>query len=930
MKKRILAIFIAFISLFIVLPIGAYSLFIFSSFPIENNENITLGGIDNIRENYDSSVNQDYTSKEYTIYFFPSTLYSQQYHNCLNKKNTITNNSEILPEDMFGYIDVTYSLNQGDYDINIDNVVTPSNIHDSFKVNNATWSNGDEYYLNYVGNQAGHIYSDRNTYLQEDYGNNEPSSIDAYYQTWNKYKSDSGSPKWLNEPLEYNQNENNTNPDISGRTKNRPKFRSDRMGYWPELASGEGRYLPYKITIEDNLPIALYQKLNPLPYNDMGDSNPAGAWYNLTFNGWGYFDDTNTFSALTTGNYDGNTVLSSFSSSDLHSYFDLMRNLEEYADDKNVIRLFPIFSNGKDYRSQLSESDLDNILNNNGDSMTFKADNGNGEEYRNGGRDALQIDFEYEDETTPGVYFPDTQYFLYTKEEILDRTNLDELPIKYASINNLNINLEDSNITNIYLKGAALKHSEDGGSGIGAWNGTWEEVLTIYQKDAQNKSATQLILEKYGSGLYNLFMFVVSPNSYQRITRTKLLGDDRYKIEDLNSGDYYRNNGTALKEYILDNLPEPISNKNLEFVINTPQAISNSADYNESYFVFAIEKVTEAKFVSGLSSRNNGSSINDQVDRLYNIAPSMVKQTHPIYQAKSTVTHTEVDNQGNTIVTDIPTTDIVKGLPPLDNENIYIIKNVDFTTYKSVEEAAFQIRLFSKYQGDQVHFYPSNLGDQTHQTSGIDNDYLDDHGNNTLFYDINGDDEVDDNEVFLNASYYFTLFNAHDHDGTSNGRYYEAKSQQYLGLYDFILYACENPVDGISTPIHYHLYAFRHSNVFFKLVDVNSYDDFTLHLDNDGFVDHDDLPTLWEKRYYIGMNIDGRHVDEDQKITLEEAIAKKVNKDGSTYRVIDYVTGLTFAEYKPVSTDSTQYEFSNRFLFRIRKNYILYIEKVTS
>lgn len=929
MKKRILAILITFISLFIILPIGAYSLFIFSSFPIKKDENITLGGIDNIKENYDSSVNQDYTSKEYTIYFFPSTLYSQQYYNYLNETNTITNNSEILPEDMFGYIDVTYSLNQGDYDINIDNVVTPSNIHDSFKVNNATRNNGDEYYLDYVGNQKGHIYSDRNTYLQADYGNDEPSSIDAYYQTWEKYRSDSGSPKWLNETLEYNQNEYNTNPDISGRTKKRPKFRSDRMGYWPELYNGEGRYLPYKITIEDNLPIALYQKLNPLPYNDMGDSNPAGAWYNLTFNGWGYFDDTNTFSALTTGNYDGNTVLSSFSSSDLHSYFDLMRNLEEYADENNVIRLFPIFSNGKDYRSQLSESDLDNILKTDGESMIFKADNGDGEKNRNGGRDALQIDFEYKDERTPGVYFPDTQYFLYTEEEILDPTNLGELPIKYASINNLNINLEDSNITNIYLKGAALQHSEARGSGIGAWNGTWEEVLTIYQRGPQNKSDTQQILEKYGSGLYNLFMFVVSPNAYQKITREgKGFLQHSYSINDLNSGDYYRDRGTALRDYILFHLPEPISNKNLEFVINTPQAISNSADYNESYFVFAIEKVTEAKFVSGLSSRNNGSSINDQVDRLYNIAPSMVKQTHPIYQAKSTVTHTEVDNQGNTIVTNISSTQKVEGLEALDNENIYIIKNVDLTTYKSVEEAAFQIRLFSKYQGDQVHFYPSNLGDQSHPQENITNNYLDDTGNNTLFYDINEDGNVDDNEVFLNASYYFTLFNAHDHDGTSNGRYYEAKSQQYLGLYDFILYACENPVEGISTPIHYHLYAFRHSNVFVKLVDVNCYDDFTI--DSDGFVDHQNLKTLWEKRYYIGMNIDGKNEDDGTKQTLEEAISSKVNKDGSTYRIIDYVTGLIFAEYKPSDTDPTNYVFDNRFLFRIRKNYILYIEKVSN
>ena len=78
------------------------------------------------------------------------------------------------------------------------------------------------------------------------------------------------------------------------------------------------------------------------------------------------------------------------------------------------------------------------------------------------------------------------------------------------------------------------------------------------------------------------------------------------------------------------------------------------------------------------------------------------------------------------------------------------------------------------------------------------------------------------------------------------------------------------------------------------------------------------------------MNIDGKNEDDGTKKTLEDAISSKVNKDGSTYRIIDYVTGLIFAEYKPNDTDPTNYVFDNRFLFRIRKNYILYIEKVSN
>ena len=62
------------LALIVLVPSFALSYFYFNT-PPNDNTTIGNGGIDDIEENYTGG--KDDSSKEYTIYFFPSTLYAQ-------------------------------------------------------------------------------------------------------------------------------------------------------------------------------------------------------------------------------------------------------------------------------------------------------------------------------------------------------------------------------------------------------------------------------------------------------------------------------------------------------------------------------------------------------------------------------------------------------------------------------------------------------------------------------------------------------------------------------------------------------------------------------------------------------------------------------------------------------------------------------------
>ena len=903
MKKRLLSIFIIFLALLIVVPTIGFSYWVFNSETVKKDTGVNFGGIDNIKENYDSSANSSDTSTEYTIYFFPSTFYTEQYSRYLNPVTNVQNPGErpqniydliyykrmtldtILPEDCFGYVERNF-----DEDGNVIKKTSEKNEYNaksSETLNNNTFGDnayltliqsdfasvveyhgwGSYYYRNYIGGLNTDPYSYKQTVINDLFYENETDGVLGYI--------DNDDDLWNNDSV-YNDNV----PGYSYESEDgKIHHRSKRLGYWENVDDAGSNYLPIKLTVTDTLSTSIYD-LIPTPQNEMGDDYPDSneSYYNYTFASWGYFDDSKNFSVhIVAGNEDLKS--GSFTCKDVIDLFDIMRNLDQYADENNVIRLFPIFSSGKAYDYYGGDDGWVD------DKTTV-----------NGGKDSIDLNINGK-----------KQNFLYHDEQIMLNVDGIDVPFIYGSVKNVTLG-ESKGSTIIEGAAAAIDNTSDGRYEGGSHK--------LYDFNNNN------FFEKYGDedSLYNVYIFLTNKtllNNYPsgNINFSGGFNDVKTIIENSNSFNSLR--GKHIE--ILSNAFYQICYCE---IISTGTA--NHKYENSSYFIVGIEKVLEAKFVTGLDSSGN---INNQVDFYYHNSPSMVKQTHGVYKGKSEVIHINDDTITDIVNPKFLTTngttsevinDDIKN-SALDNEFIYIIKNVDLTNFSSIQYAAFQIRLYKEYDKN-IHFYRSNLEDYSDKVK-VDASYLDQNGVNTLIYDLNNNGTIDDNEVYVNASYYFDLKNDEHHStGGGTGRYYIPKSSLYLGLYDFILYADDDPVLGL----HYHLYAFRHSNVFVKLVsDVNptSWDKV------DGYLNHENLTTVWEKSYYIGTNISGQDVDKnDLSKTLEDAVKEVAlsRNDPGLYKVYDYVSGLVLAEY-----DTETDKFNGELEFRIRKNYVLYIEKAS-
>ena len=899
MKKRLLSIFIIFLAILIVVPTIGFSYWVFNNEIVNNDNGINLGGIDNIKENYDSSANSSDTSTEYTIYFFPSTFYTEQYKRYLNpvtdaqypgehplnvhelikyKRMTL---DTILPELCFGYVERTFD-NEGNV-VNKNNILKNEyNANSSNTLNNGTegdeaykilmeedfvsineydreltWTGYDHYYeWVYTGGLNTDPYSYKQTIINDLFYKDNDWKRDGIIDKTN----DDTDVLWFDQSNAFNKI-----PGYSNDSQNK----TNRLGYWAESNYAGSNYLPIKITVTDTLSTNIYD-LIPTPQNEMGDDYPetAESYYDYTFASWGYFDSEKNFSVTKVANNE-DLKLGSFTCKDVGDLFDIMRNLDQYADENNVIRLFPIFSSGKAYDYYGGEDG-------------WVAD----KKTVNGGKDSIDLNIN-------GT----KQNFLYNDEQIKLNVNGTDVPFIYGSIKNVILGGSKGS-TIIEGAAAAIDNSNDRYEG---------NSHRLYEFNYNN------FFEEYGKedSLYNVYIFLSNktllhgyPTS-EDIDFSAGFNDVKTVIE--NSKSFNSLRGKHI-EILSDNFYQICSCE----IISTGNA--DHKGENSSYFIVGIEKVIEAKFVAGLDSTGN---INNQVDFYYHNSPSMVKQTHSVYKGKSTV----IRNSENAI-TDIKNPEFLttnEEKTSLDNEFIYIIKNIDLTNYSSIHYAAFQIRLYKEYDKN-IHFYRSNLEDHSDNVN-VDASDLDKNGVNTLIYDLNGDGKINDNEVYVNASYYFDLENDEHHSsGAGTGRYYIPKSPLYLGLYDFILYADD---EDEELGLHYHLYAFRHSNVFVKL--VSDVDPSSWEKTTDGYLNHESLKTVWENSYYIGTNISGQDLDKSNSPkTLEDAVREIATSrnDPGLYKVYDYVSGLVLAEY-----DTGTNKFNSELEFRIRKNYVLYVEK---
>lgn len=911
-KKILIPIFTLLTALTILVPTFALSYFIFNK-PDETIKDVNngLNRYDDIKENYSGENN---SSKTYTIYFFPSTLYAHiEYEHIMNNTNEFTNPK---PEETFGYVE---------YDVETETFseVKPGNQNNEY-IMNSNQSYGDAAYYNSVSNSNYQgdeycFYNDVKTYLQNfnDYNGSIPEELQPYSDAWNDFGRDYGLPEDFNKTY--------SNGD---RTGNHYKFRNDRLGYRPnknpenngEIGIGEGRYLPIKVTIKDTLPMYVYNHIVEYkPMADMGDSSSGErAWYNFSFAGWGYFDESKNFSAPKTTfeeneqfNYDDNYVQDSFTSGDCNNIFDILNDLSEYdPDGDGIIKLFPIFSNGKKYG-----------LNN--DTVHL------------GGRDALKLTYQLKDGYS---YETNEQYFLYSTDKI--SYTEDNIEVTYASINN--INLDFDKYENMKIQGAAL-----GLEGAGDWTGTWSNLLLDSKYIIGANNSSYEVINNFGEGLYNIYIFTVSPtihgeyvegyHNYGSIENVDATNTALEKYSNFISNDLLSN---IVQDYMLF---KTLKNKDLEFIQSNPVSIGKDSKnvvndglykyitntYVNSKCVIAIEKITESKFIQSVDIGNNIASQTEGDN--YDLASSMLYVKEPVYLGNSFNTESIRLGQGieqdHVVITDVDANRVNDEFNSITNkvdlkEDVVLLRNVDFTNYSTLREAAFQIRLFEKYQSNLnfIETDESNLklsGNSSAQTF------------EALIYNPK-DNNLNASNIFLDASYYFNLVNAGENitlnsDGLTyyvDQRVYVPRHTSYLGMYDFMLY--HNKENNT-----YKLYAYRHSNATIRVFTEDQEDN-----NNDGYVDVNDTQLIWQRNTNIGSYAEiydqgtcGKASGDlnGSESSFENVITHYLNdKEIGTYYLRDHVTGIDLFEI--IKDEEGNIEFNQLLTnFRIRKSYIFYL-----
>lgn len=370
-------------------------------------------GIDDIEENYSFS-NTRIEEETYTIYFFPSVLYLKQYYEYLNDP------TQIKPEDM--------NIN-GDYDSYYLNIVRQNN-----------------YYLDDYHGSASVEYN-HDVIYREQYQNK--NYINPYYE-----------PNNQNETINIGYVGESFILDSLESRLTRNVHRYDRFGYWKDKNFKNNRYGPIKIENISVLDAGTFQNL--IPNDPLSDMSDQAGWYNLSFSAWTYID-TN-LGPINGYPYDRSNEsdpleIECFTNKDIRHYFDALNSLEMYADEDNIIRLFPHFSCGLNYTTSDTREQ--------------------------GRRDAIKALVDGEE-----------KYLFYNGEAHLE---VNRVPyVKTASL--INVYLDSNSTLDLQIR---RLEGEDGyENGDDQWR-------SFYNRNNELNN----VINSYGRGLYNLYLFVGNSGS---------------------------------------------------------------------------------------------------------------------------------------------------------------------------------------------------------------------------------------------------------------------------------------------------------------------------------------------------------------------------------------------------------------------------------
>lgn len=785
-----------------------------------NNAINSDSNIDNIYENY--TFGKESITDKYDIYFFPSTYYLYRFANGKDDRKVTTGPTN-EPELIYGYLEPndtgsgfvlknsedksatsrTLSLNSYHIDIN--------GLEGCFSdLDYSYWGTHLGTYLSLSANYEGYISKDDGWFGSGDIIINETSV----------YKSGGSGPLGSKEADDADSLQNNTSyNDLSGNMYNKffklekanPDYQvleiDDRLGYWPQLDVKEGRYLPIKLSFDSYIDYNLINSLIGDPKTDMGDSSN---WFTSKFSGWISVKTSEKSSYATYLPVDG------FEYKDQNNLFDFMSNLKQYAEynettKRYVIRLFPTFSNGKNY---------DEVY---GDHRPS-----------NGYRDGIRLDsFSTTSENVENAkLLMDTRFFSFKggTNDTYSYKNTEgqdiELGLNYASINNFSY---ADNVKAIELRGT--KVSGDGWIRVtedGYINKDW-----LHFKNGSNIFGEngEIINSLSSNQLYNIYVVNClrkSGDSYEVSYRTASTA-----ISDIKTALYTTSeNKEVLKTG--NNFPiQDLQGKQL-YDLGT-YVIGDGSIYG--VYTILYEEVADLRLVQDVSIVEN--STNSYEEDINNPIDSYV--TNEVNDSRGLAMNTDYIYTGT--VTSNDDKNYISNLSDISSSNPYIYR-IDGVDFRYSDTLSFMIVKNGKADNSAFKFNLSPLNTGVNLVSTTDKLKTD------------GQNELDkEEEIFENASKYISLCatSGKSSDGKTTIDYNVLRlnpineKDNGKGYYSFIFEY--NPSD-----MSFNVYCYRFKNIFVKIFDEKPDVYGEASGDTSGFLNHSE-GEYYTYEYFAGNSI---------------------------------------------------------------------------
>lgn len=578
LKRRDIRYFIMRKIIYVILPVVlavalitgvAFSAWQFES--VGKSQNNLINKRDDIFENYDikkASGEQVNKVSTYEMYLYPSTLYLNDYLDCLNGVS-----GAVLPEEKYGYIEpsvdksgnVTYNVvDKGGDTAYLSDVAE----NKTYTMSDASFVKG-MYYNVYDGNADWDITVNNGLSGTVTLGGENVAANSRFLY---------GDPGLDKSPLTYSNS--TTGVSLQDTTGERHNWRNlhyfDRFGYWASLAKDDGRYLPLKIKVDENFSNTYYDNVVMSPLADMGDPQN---WFVYSFSCWAYIDNTSKqytapyfatdeFASANNGtryvNSDGsaNPSLGAFCPTMVSQYFDVIESFEKYADADGVIRLFPKFSNGKGYSAKT---------------------------VKDGGGDAIKAVPELKDESGNKAEMGTTDqhelYMFYGTETGSFTSGGSTVTVHFSVLPNINID----DYYSLNFKVAPTVYTA-------GWPGGWNDIYSLGREkasDGDNKNIPDT-LKAYGYGMYNLYLFITQV------------------AESTSANDYTENLETLRK-----NLVNKSDSVNFPSLFGKNLLPIAKAYVGGKSFMLVAEKVREAKFIGDVNFGNTNYTTEEQVEAKY-------------------------------------------------------------------------------------------------------------------------------------------------------------------------------------------------------------------------------------------------------------------------------------------------------------------------